>query len=256
MNCKNCQNILTQDADYCGQCGGKVIRNRLTIKSLFHQFSETFFNYDNKLLRTFLDLFRKPEAVIVGYINGTRKKYVDVISYFALALTLSGLQIFFLSKLDMDMSSLYDTTTEMGRNQQAIFDQTYKYTTEYQSLVMMLYIPFYALLANLVFRRYKKFNYTELLVVFLYGQAHLSIASALIIPFVGFFNLLALASIGIASLPLYLIYFIYVLKRIFGLTGRQMFFRTLVFALWMVLLTILVIVGSAFYMYQSGMFDK
>ena len=97
MNCKNCKTTLEESDDYCRNCGGKVIRNRLTIKSLFHHFSETYFNYDNKLLRTFLTLFSKPEEVIVGYINGTRKKYVDVIGYFALAITLSGLQIFFLS---------------------------------------------------------------------------------------------------------------------------------------------------------------
>jgi hypothetical protein len=157
---------LSQDDDYCNQCGAKIIRNRLTIKSLFHNINETFFNYDNKFLRTFINLFRKPEDVIVGYIGGMRKKYVDVISYFALAITLSGLQILFLSKLDMDMS-LYDTSKDLGKQQQAMFDNFYKFTTEYQSLMMLLYIPFYALLAKLLFRRYKKFNYTEMLVIFL-----------------------------------------------------------------------------------------
>jgi len=256
MNCKNCKTIFEESDDYCRRCGGKVIRNRLTIKSLFHHISETYFNYDNKLLRTYLTLFSEPEEVIVGYINGTRKKYVDVIGYFALAITLSGLQLFFLSKLDMDMPGYYDTTTEIGKRQEAFTKAIYTFTTEYQALVLMLYIPFYALFAKLVFRKYKKFNYTELLVVFLYCQAHLSITSAVLIPVLSISDSMSLGLLSTLILPIQLIYFIYALKRVYGLTARQMFFRTLVFLLWMLLLFIILSIASAVIMIKSGMFDN
>ena len=256
MNCKNCKTIFEESDDYCRRCGGKVIRNRLTIKSLFHHISETYFNYDNKLLRTYLTLFSEPEEVIVGYINGTRKKYVDVIGYFALAITLSGLQLFFLSKLDMDMPGYYDTTTEIGKRQEAFTKAIYRFTTEYQALVLMLYIPFYALFAKLVFRKYKKFNYTELLVVFLYCQAHLSITSAVLIPVLSISDSMSLGLLSTLILPIQLIYFIYALKRVYGLTARQMFFRTLVFLLWMLLLFIILSIASAVIMIKSGMFDN
>ena len=98
MHCKNCNSELSELSTYCDQCGGRVIKNRLTLKSLFLHLSETFFNYDNKLLRTFLNLFKAPEDVIGGYISGVRKKYVDVISYFALALTITGFEWFILNK--------------------------------------------------------------------------------------------------------------------------------------------------------------
>ena len=52
MNCKNCHTELHDHDDYCPNCGARVIRNRLTFKNLFEHISETFFNYDNKLLRT------------------------------------------------------------------------------------------------------------------------------------------------------------------------------------------------------------
>ena len=256
MNCKNCKTIFEESDDYCRNCGGKVIRNRLTIKSLFHHISETYFNYDNKLLRTYLTLFSEPEDVIVGYINGTRKKYVDVIGYFALAITLSGLQIYFLSKLDMDMPGYYDANTEVGKQQEAFTKAIYTFTTEYQALVLMLYIPFYALLAKLVFRKYKKFNYTELLVIFLYCQAHLSITSAVLVPLFSLMDSMSLSLLGALIVPVQMIYFIYALKRVYGLTSRQMFFRTLVFLLWMLLLFILLTVVTAVIMYRMGMFDK
>ncbi len=63
MTCKNCHTELEEYDDYFKNCGGKVIRNRLTFKNLFEHISETFFNYDNTLLKTFITLFRKPEAV-------------------------------------------------------------------------------------------------------------------------------------------------------------------------------------------------
>ena len=70
MNCKNCHTELKELDDYCKSCGGKVVRNRLTLKHLFEHLSETFFNYDNKLLRTIIDLVRIPEKVIDSYVIG------------------------------------------------------------------------------------------------------------------------------------------------------------------------------------------
>lgn len=256
MNCKNCKIELEATDDYCRNCGGRVIRNRLTFKSLFHHISETFFNFDNKLLRTFIALFKRPEDVIVGYIDGTRKKYVDVIAYFALAITLSGLQLFVLSKMDIDMSNIYDTTTEVGKQQQAFTDAIYKYTSEYQSLVMMTYIPFYALLAMLVFRKYKRFNYTELLVVFLYAQAHISIATVLFVPLVGLTDSISFAAYGMIVLLFQFGYFIYALKRVYGLTNMQIFLRTLLFLVIILVLFILASIATGFVMYKMGMFDQ
>ncbi|WP_353780216.1 DUF3667 domain-containing protein [Winogradskyella sp. 3972H.M.0a.05] len=228
MTCKNCSFQLSDHSDYCNKCGAKVIRNRLTLKNLFEHVSETFFNYDNKLLRTFVDLFKKPEAVIGGYINGIRKRYVNVISYFALAITLSGLQILIIQKFQTDLT-LYDTTTEVGLRQQAMFDKTYKFMNDYQSLVMMLYIPLYALMAKIVFFRVKTFNYTELLVIFLYAQAQFSICIALITAIVIPFNLISFAALGMLILPIQFFYFAYCLKRLYQLNTGQIILRTLIF---------------------------
>jgi hypothetical protein len=92
MDCKNCQTSLSETAEYCYHCGGKIIKNHLTIRNLFEHFSEAFLNYD-RFLQTFIGLFTAPEEVIGCYISGTRKKYVNVISYFAIAITISDLQL-------------------------------------------------------------------------------------------------------------------------------------------------------------------
>lgn len=255
MNCKNCRRELNEDDGYCGNCGGKVIHNRLTLPNLFHHINETYFNYDNKLLRTFTTLFSEPEDVINGYINGVRKKYVDVVSYFALAITMAGLQIFILNKVGVDFSG-FETSSDQAELQRNISQTIYQYASDYQSLIMMLYIPLYALIAMMIFRRYKKFNYTELLVVFMYAQAQYSIASALILPLVAILGSSSLSLIGFLAVPLQIAYFAYLLKQVYALTAKQILIRTLVFILLLTVLFIVLIFVVAFVMFKMGMFEK
>lgn len=255
MNCKNCATRLEETDDYCRNCGGKVIRNRLTFKNLFHHINETYFNYDNKLLRTFVNLFAEPEDVINGYINGVRKKYVDVVSYFALAITLSGLQIFILNKIGLDFG-VYDTSTEQGKMQAKMSETIFKYTTDYQSLIMMLYIPIYALMARLIFRKYKKFNYAELLVIFMYAQAHFSICSAVLFPLLALGGSSSLGLLGFLAVPLQITFFAYILKRVYSLSVKQILARTLLFLILLTFLFVLIVVIITLVMVKTGMFDK
>ncbi|MDU8885997.1 DUF3667 domain-containing protein [Yeosuana sp. MJ-SS3] len=168
MHCKNCFTDLKENYDFCYNCGAKVIRNRLTFKIFFEHISETFFNYDNKLLRTFIELFTKPEDVIGSYINGVRKKYVNPISYFALALSISGIYLLIINKF---FPETLDFSIFNFPGQEELQKRNVSFVQEYYSIVMMFYVPIYALMALLTFIGLKKFNYTELLVIFLYIQA-------------------------------------------------------------------------------------
>ena len=119
MNCKNCNKSLTSQNNYCDTCGAKVIRNRLTLKHLFSDFIETYLNYDNKFLQTVINLFKKPEDVIGSYIDGTRKKYVNVISFFAIAITFAGIEYFIVNKFYpsfLDVSNLAKSGMESISN--------------------------------------------------------------------------------------------------------------------------------------------
>ena len=155
MNCKNCNTKLPEHLNYCYLCGAKVIRNRLTLKNLIASFSEQFLNYDNKFLQTFLMLIKNPGEVINSYINGTRKKYVNVISYFAIAITISGLQIYILQKYPMDFDAYLNPDPNIAQLQKQYNDSMFRTISEYNSLMMMLYIPIYALFAKLIFLRNK-----------------------------------------------------------------------------------------------------
>ena len=133
MDCKNCNISIKDNDNFCPSCGGKVIRNRLTIKNLLAYFSEQFLNYDNKFFQTFIHLFTKPELVIGGYIDGVRKKYINPINFLAISLTLSGVYFFFFRdklKQFVNNSDFY-----ISEGQQKLTEEITNFTTEYNSLL-------------------------------------------------------------------------------------------------------------------------
>jgi hypothetical protein len=252
MNCKNCQTELVEGADYCHACGAKIIRKRLTFRNLFEHFSETFFNYDNKLLRTFIDLFMRPEEVLGLYINGVRKRYVNPVSYFGLAITITGIYLLVMNKYFPDMMDYSSLAIE---GQEEIQKKSTQLVFEYQTLVMMLYIPIYALLARVTFIGLKKYNYTELLIVFLYLQAQISLVSATVLPIVAAMGYSS-PLIGMLSLPVMIIYNYYCLKRLYQLDIPQMLLRTFFFfALFFIGFIIFTIIMGII-MYLNGDFEQ
>ncbi len=224
MLCKNCNTTLTNNQKYCFECGAKIIKNRLTLKNIFQDINNHFFNLDNAFLKTFLNLFTKPEVVINSYIEGTRKKHLGVIQYFAIGLTLVGFQIFltnlfFKDELNIDM--LFGDTFNKLPNQKDNpfspknfdFDQF----NNYQSLFYILSVPFSAIATWLAYRIIgdKRFNFTEHIVINLYYSAQIIIVSVL---FTVLLLCLGVSYITISSLVFILtfIYFFYVLKRVFS----------------------------------------
>lgn len=164
MDCKNCDCSLRSDFGYCPTCGGKVVKTRLSLKNVWQDLSYQVFNLDNTLFKTFRHLLSKPEIVVESYISGTRKKYMNPISYFAIAITLSGILFFVLRNVynvNLTQSSFTDSQTP---NMDFVFD--------YQTLLSYFIMPIYALMTWLLFLDKKKLNYTEHLVAnaYIIGQ--------------------------------------------------------------------------------------
>lgn len=252
MVCKNCKVALLEQNNYCPNCGGKVIRKRINFRNLLNDFGAQFLNYDNKFLQTFIALFTQPNDVIGSYIQGTRKKYVNVISYFAIAITLSGLQIFILNKF---FPEVLDLSTVTAKGTEDFSKKNLEFINEYQSLVMMLYVPLYALLARLVFLKNKKFNYTELLVIFAYILSQISIISAVITVIFALFGV-SIGSMALFLLPLQIIYSAYCLKALYTLSAEGIILKTLLFLVILGVCFFLFAMIMGVFMYYSGDFEK
>ncbi|MEM5566731.1 DUF3667 domain-containing protein [Psychroserpens sp. AS72] len=258
MNCKNCNNQLPTESEFCNICGGKVIRNRLTFKNIFEHISETFFNYDNKLLRTCIDLFRKPELVIDGYIEGIRKRYVNPISFFGISLTLSGLSIFIIKKYYLeylDFSNLFKGEYLNNPMSQQMMQNSSSTSFEYGSLILSAMIPLMALVSVIVFYD-KRYNFTEHIIVYLYSMSALTIVSI----FAGQIILLIAPTYYLLfAMLLYLalfIYHCYAFKRIFKLSVGDLILKILIFVIVFFVFYIIFGIIMAVIMYLNGDFDQ
>ena len=82
--CKNCGATLTENQKYCSECGAKVVTERITFRSLFHILIQNVFGWDNRYFFTIRNLIVRPQVVLNDYLSGTRKKYVNPFTFFAI----------------------------------------------------------------------------------------------------------------------------------------------------------------------------
>lgn len=234
MKCKNCQSELRVAQKYCGECGAKVIYNRLQPKALVQQVNAQYLSIDNRLLLTFVNLFRQPEDVILGYINGTRKKYIDVLQYFTVALTLAGIQVFLMNTFfkdslgfSTDLANEWSLTAADFKNNQNLF--TPDYYTKYQGLFYIITVPFYALGTWLTYYiiNERHYNFTEHMVISLYYSAQTIIITALTGIILMLFGVDYIIVTSCLSIPFY-VYLFYILKRLFKSTFWETFARFMI----------------------------
>ncbi|MFS4483331.1 DUF3667 domain-containing protein [Hyunsoonleella sp. 2307UL5-6] len=177
MNCKNCNNTLRTDYSFCPDCGGKVVRQRITNKSLIYDFLERYFNLDNTFITTIKHMLLKPESVCGGYIDGLRKKYLNPVSMLAITLTLSGLTLFLMKKIaweSIDFGSVsYVQTSTGGEGKKKIIAST----MEYSSVLFLAYIPLLAF-SSFIFFNKKNYNFAEHMIISIYGITAFSIISS------------------------------------------------------------------------------
>lgn len=221
MHCKNCNTALKDTQKFCDECGAKVIQNRLTPKVLAHQVNEQFISIDNKFLRTFIDLFRQPEVVIVGYIEGTRKKYIDVLQYFAISLTLAGIQVFLMNtffeeSIDFQKGFMEGFNASSTTSNNPFENIDFNSWSKYQGLIYILMVPFYALGSWLTYYIVgdRIYNFTEHLVINLYYNAQIIITTAVLSILFLISGLDYLIITTVLTIP-FLWYFFFLLKRIF-----------------------------------------
>ena len=222
MNCKNCNTALSNLINYCPECGAKIIKKRLTFRNISAEINEQFFNIDNKFLQTFIHLFSQPEGVINGFIDGTRKKYVNVIQYFAISLTLVGIQVFLMNtffkeamELDPNMFNPLGIDPESQKNNPFNSLQFEDYNN-YQSVIYVLSVPFSAISTWLAYWvvGVRHYNFTEHLVINLYYSAQVIIINAFITIVLLCFDVDFMLISVITSIFIFA-YFFYVLKRVF-----------------------------------------
>lgn len=243
--CKNCNQELDETQDYCGNCGARVIRNRLSFGNLFTFFIQNFLNVENNFLQTIKDLFLRPENVIDGYVKGLRKRYNNPINFFAISLTISGLYIFVIQKFYPDAMKVYNVYENQAANE--FTDRIGELLLDYNSLFYFFLIPLLAFISRVVFLR-NGYNYTEHVVIYLYTMSLSAITSSFISLFVMWILPDYFMAWGLFFNFLMVVYHCYLLKRIFQLSGKQIVLKTLLFLVVFMVIYIVISFAVAFYM--------
>lgn len=221
MVCKNCNSRLEEACKFCFTCGAKIIKNRLTPRVLIKQMNEEFWTVDNKFVLTFLALFKKPEAVINGYISGTRKRYIGTIPYYALSLTILGFQFFLLQNIFPDFltSQTNALLGSLPNNQIPKFNEqimtSMDQMNDYIGIITSILVPFLALGTWIIFLDKRQHNYTEHLVINLYANAQLLIANFILVMTMAVFGISDFITISMLTTPLTIIYTSYIFKKIY-----------------------------------------
>ena len=172
MYCKNCEATVESSANYCPNCGARFIHNRLSVKILWEDLSSRFLDYDNTFLVTFAHLFTKPEQVIEGYLSGLRKRYMNPLSYFGVALSLSGILLFVTQKVaDRINWDLF----EQGLNPELTAKLT-SIVFDFSSFIFLFFIPIFAFSGWLAFNK-KNYFFSEFVIAFIFMLGHWSIAT-------------------------------------------------------------------------------
>ena len=252
MDCKNCSGPLRTDYSFCSNCGAKIIRNRITLKNLWYDFTERFFNLDSTFLKTFKHLFSRPDEVIVGYINGARKKYLNPISYFTIAIgwvdySSSCIQSSFQMPWTLNLYPDADTLNDVDK---IAYDSQKKLNTflfKYQSLFYIAMLPFLALISRLVFINKKQFNLSEHFVINIYAYSHLSIIINTVYIFI-LWNSKLLYYASVVSFVFQIGFFTWVFFKIFNLSIKQTLIKLLFFLVILAVVFFIIMVAVGAYM--------
>ena len=245
--------------NYCCHCGAKIINERITLSHLMSDFILSL-GWDNQFWSTLRDLLVRPRLVFDRYLHGTRKKYSNPFAFFAIVTTITVLIIGFYTNEMIEIStnadfsqseaysnSLADNAIKENIRQQddkdyqevsqAFAEKLVAFIIKYYYYFSFLFLPFYTLIAFLVFG--KPNNFAEHLVINSYILGLIGIIELFL------FILSLLTKITeiyfMGQFAVTLIYYPYAYKNYRNYSLKQLLVKILKFCLVMLIVLILFI---------------
>jgi len=163
--CCNCTNSNVEN--FCAVCGQKKYR-RIDRKYLLEELQYTFLHVNKGFLYTIKSIIKNPGKTAKDFLDGHRVNHYKPI---LLAFLLAGISSFIsLKLLNLDEMML---NSYSGPNQQASkqhMSDVMSFASNYNSFLMMLFIPLVALFTKLAFNS-KEHNYYEHVIMNTFGQS-------------------------------------------------------------------------------------
>ncbi|PQJ75962.1 DUF3667 domain-containing protein [Polaribacter gangjinensis] len=242
MNCKNCQEPLNENSQFCNNCGGKVVAQRITFKKLFVDFFINVFGVDNKFFLTLRKILTNPENVINEYLDGVRNRYINPFAFLAIGAGLSLLVFNYFAddfievnnaiqsdqinelkqKATLDLSTVKNIDAKQfqkleiekktAQMQLKFMSGWMQFTLRYYNLLTFVFLLIYAVLSKWTYRKPHNFGEHVVINAFIYG--FLTYVTLLFFIFAVFIN----PSIYSYSIVAYILFYMYAFGRIYKLS--------------------------------------
>ena len=157
--CLNCGNLI--EHEYCGYCGQQLETERITFSYLWHDAFHFFTHIEKGFVYTTLRMIVDPGSVVIGYVEGKRKKYQTPISYFLIWTSIFILTLYLFVKT-FGEQSVIDYKDYFGPGMDTPF------AISNLSMMLAFIVPVQALHLFLTLMR-PKYNYFESLVMAVYA---------------------------------------------------------------------------------------
>ncbi|WP_428223277.1 DUF3667 domain-containing protein [Flavobacterium sp.] len=156
-NCQNCNDAIA--VNFCASCGQKKIK-RIDKKYIWDELQYTFIHTNKGFLYSIKNILRNPGKTAREFIDGNRVNHYKPINLLFLLVAFGTFISTKLIGFDKIMKKNY---TEMGINTK-VQEGIMTYIMSYPQIMMVLMIPFCALLTRIVFRKWGN-NFYEHVVI-------------------------------------------------------------------------------------------
>lgn len=153
-NCQNCNEVIT--ASFCGNCGQKKYK-RIDKKYVWDEIQYTFLHTNKGFLYSVKNIIKNPGKTAKEFIDGNRVNHYKPI---LLAFVLSGISAFISFKI-IGLSKIISVMYSSDKRLNSQFMNDYMTAiNSYNSIIMLMLIPLFALFTKLAFRKWGH-NYYE-----------------------------------------------------------------------------------------------
>jgi len=172
-NCLNCNQLIT--ANFCRNCGQKKYK-RIDRKYILDEVQYTFVHTNKGFLYSVKNIIKNPGKTARNFIEGNRVNHYKPI---LLAFVLSGISAFISYKI-LGFAEIMKKFYTGKAGSSAAMDNMMALINSYNSIFMLLLIPFFAILSKIVFRKWGH-NYYEHIIMNSYVLSFYTLFNILII---------------------------------------------------------------------------
>lgn len=152
-NCKNCGTLIT--GNFCNNCGQKKYK-RIDRKYLIDELQYTFLHTNKGFFYSVKNIIKNPGKSARDFIDGNRVNHYKPL---LLAFVLTGLSTFISFKI-LNAGKIMEAAYEKQKIPKTFIHDMMTFMSNYNSLVMLLFIPFVSIITYLLFKNWKN-NYYE-----------------------------------------------------------------------------------------------